>query len=51
MSNSLCNATLAEIKRDITAGLLECSRRGLVHSVKWYKSLCFLSHMLVVYSA
>lgn len=45
MSELLLNASLSEVKRDITLGLLECTRRGLVHSVKW---LAELKHGLVM---
>lgn len=39
MSNLLYDSSLADIKRDITLGLAECSRRGLAHSVKWLAEL------------
>lgn len=45
MSNLLYNSSLTDIKRDITLGLVECSRRGLAHSVKW---LAELKHGLII---
>lgn len=48
MTDLLGNSSLADIKRDITFGLIECSRRGLSHSVKW---LAEIKHGLIIPAA
>lgn len=39
MSSNLFNASLADVNRDISLGLIECTRRGLMHSSKFLAEL------------